>query len=86
MVRREVDLFLNVISVSFSATNRPKNMSAASVQKVTNETAHIRNIFMKTTVLCYHICPPFTGVEKNEQHLNIDYSFDHQTSLSKKKC
>jgi hypothetical protein len=36
-------IVFNVISVSFSATNRPKNMSAASVQKVTNETAHIRN-------------------------------------------
>ena len=23
---------------------------------------------------------------KNEQHLNIDYNFDHQLSLSKSKC
>jgi len=26
-----------------------------------------------------------TGVEKNEQHLNMDYNFDHQMSLSKSK-
>jgi hypothetical protein len=26
------------------------------------------------------------GVEKNEQHLNIDYNFDQQMSLSKSKC
>jgi hypothetical protein len=25
-------------------------------------------------------------VLKNEQHLNIDYNFDHQMSLSKSKC
>ncbi len=57
-------IVFNAISVSFSATNRPKNMSAASAQKVTNETAHIRNIFMKATVLCCYRCLTNTGVEK----------------------
>jgi hypothetical protein len=27
-----------------------------------------------------------TGVEKNEQLLNVDYNFDHQMSLGKSKC
>jgi len=34
----------------------------------------------ETTVLSCHRCLINTGVEKNEQHLNIDYNFDHQMS------
>jgi hypothetical protein len=40
----------------------------------------------KATVLSYHRCVINTGVEKNKQHLNIDWSFDHQMSQSKSKC
>jgi len=36
--------------------------------------------------LSCHRCLLNTGVEKNEQHLNIDWNFDHQMSLSKSKC
>ena len=40
----------------------------------------------KTTVLSCHRCLIKTGVKKNEQHLNIDYNFNHQICLSKSKC
>ncbi len=40
----------------------------------------------ETTVLSCHRCLINTGVEKNEQHLNKDYNFDPQMSLSKSKC
>jgi len=39
---------------------------------------------MKTTVFSCQRCLIKTNVEKNEQHLNIDNSFDHQLSLSKR--
>jgi hypothetical protein len=38
---------------------------------------------MNTTVLSCHRCLINSGVEKNEQHLNIDKNFDHQMSLIK---
>ncbi len=38
---------------------------------------------MKTAVLSWHRCLINTGVEKPEQHLNIDQNFDHQMSQSK---
>ncbi len=37
-----------------------------------NRTAHIRHLCRKTTVLSCHRCLINTGVETNEQHLNID--------------
>ncbi len=49
-------------------------------------TACIRHQYRKTTVLTCNICLINTGVEKNVQHSNIDYNFDHQMSLSKSKC
>jgi hypothetical protein len=42
-----------------------------------NRTAHIRHLCWKITVLSCHRSLMKAGVEKNEQHLNIDYSFDH---------
>ncbi len=51
-----------------------------------NRTTHIRHQCRKTTVLTCHGCLFNTGVEKNELHLNIDYNFDHQMSLSKSQC
>ncbi len=39
-----------------------------------------------STVLSCHRCLIKTGVEKNEEHLNIDYNFYHKMSLSKSKC
>jgi len=47
---------------------------------------HIGHQCRKTTVISYHRCLINTGVEKMEQHLNKDYNFDHQMSLSKSKC
>ena len=40
----------------------------------------------KTAVLSCHRLLINSGVEKNEQHLNMDQNFDHQMSLSKSKC
>ncbi len=40
----------------------------------------------KTAVLSCHIFLLNSGVEKNAQHLNTDYNFDHHMSLSKSKC
>jgi hypothetical protein len=37
-----------------------------------NRTAHIRHQCRKTIVLSCHRCLINSGVEKNEQHLNID--------------
>ncbi len=37
----------------------------------------------KQLVLSCHRCLIKTGVEKNEQHLKMDFNFDHQMSLSK---
>jgi hypothetical protein len=51
-----------------------------------NGRVHIRHQCRKTTVLSCHRCLSKTGVEKNEQHLNIDNNFDHQMSVSKCKC
>jgi len=51
-----------------------------------NGRVHNRHRCRKTTVLGCHRCLINTGVEKNEQHLNIDSNFDHQMSLSKSKC
>jgi hypothetical protein len=52
-----------------------------------NKSACIRHQCRKTIVLsCHHLCLINTGVEKNELHLNIDYNFDLQMSLSKSKC
>jgi hypothetical protein len=51
-----------------------------------NGTAHNRYQCRKTAVLSCHRFLINTGVEKNEQHLNMDSNFDHQMSLSKSKC
>ncbi len=51
----------------------------------TNERALNRHLCGKTTVLSCYKCLINTGVEKNEQHSNLDYSFHHQMSLSKSK-
>jgi hypothetical protein len=51
-----------------------------------NRTACIRHQCRNTTVLSCHRCLTNTGVEKNEQQLNIDSNFDNQVSLSKSKC
>ncbi len=51
-----------------------------------NRTAHIRQQCRKTTILNFPSCVAYTGFEKMNQHLNIDYNFDHQMSLSKNKC
>ncbi len=51
-----------------------------------NGTSHIRHQCGKTTVLNCNTCRINTCVEKNELHLNIDYNFDHQLTLSKSKC
>ncbi len=51
-----------------------------------NRTAHIRHQCRKTTVLSCHGCLINTGVEKNDQYSIIDKNFDHQMSLSKRKC
>ncbi len=50
-----------------------------------NRTTLIRHQCKKTTGLSCHRYLINTGVEKNEQHLNIDQNFDHQMSLSKSK-
>jgi hypothetical protein len=52
---------------------------------VNNGRAHFGHQWWKTTVLSCHRCLIDSGV-KNELHLNIYYSFDHQVSLSKSKC
>ncbi len=48
--------------------------------------ARIRHQCRKTTVLTCHRFLINTGVEKNEQHLNIEKNFYHHMSLSKSKC
>ncbi len=53
---------------------------------ISNRTTHIRHQCRKTTVLSCHRCLINTDFEINELHLNIDYNFDHQMSLSKSKC
>ena len=40
----------------------------------------------KTAVLSCHRCLINTGVEKNEQHLNVDQNSDHKMYLSKSNC
>jgi len=50
-----------------------------------SRTTRIRHLCRKPNVLSCHRCLIKTGVEKNEQHLNIDQSFDHQMSLNKSK-
>ncbi len=47
-----------------------------------NRTACVRHICRKTTVLSCHRCL----INTNEQRLNKDWSFEHQMSLSKRKC
>jgi hypothetical protein len=47
-------------------------------------TRHYKAIFQLS--LSCHGCLIKTGVEKNKQHLNIDWNFDHQMSLSKSRC
>ncbi len=51
-----------------------------------NRTAGIRCQSRKTTVFSCHVCLIKTGVEKNKQHVNMDFNFDHQMSLSESKC
>jgi len=51
-----------------------------------NRTTHIRHQWRITTVLSCHRCLINTGMEKNEQHLNIDKKFDPQMSLRESKC
>jgi len=46
--------------------------------------ARNRYLYRKKTVLRCHRCLIKTGVDKNEQHLNIDKNFDHRMSLSKR--
>ncbi len=43
-----------------------------------NTTAHNIHQCRKTPVSSFHRCLINTGVEKNEQYLNRDYSFDHR--------
>jgi hypothetical protein len=62
------------------------NKQSYIISVTVNGSAHIRHQFRKTTVLSCHRCLNNTGVDKNEQHLNIDQNFDHQMSLSKSKC
>ncbi len=50
-----------------------------------HRTAHVRHQCRKTTVISCHICLINTGVEKNEQHLNVDYNFDRPMSASRSK-
>jgi hypothetical protein len=50
-----------------------------------NRTEHISHLCKKAALLSCHRCLIKTSVEKNELHLNIDYNFDHQMSLSKSK-
>ncbi len=50
-----------------------------------HRTAHIRHLCRKRTVSSCHRCLINIGVEKNEQHWSIDYSFDHQMSPGKRK-
>ncbi len=47
-----------------------------------NRTECSRRLCRKTTVLSCHGCLINIGFEKNEQHLNVDYNFDHQMYLS----
>ncbi len=51
-----------------------------------NRAANIRHQCRKKAVLSYQRCLIKTLCWKNEQHLNMDYNFDHQMSLSKSKC
>jgi len=51
-----------------------------------NRTVCIRHQCRKTAVLSCHRSLIIIGVEKNEQHLNIDWNFDHQMSHGKSKC
>ncbi len=49
---------------------------------IINRTALIRHQCRKTTFFSCHRCLLKTVVETNEQHLNVDYNFDHQMSLN----
>ncbi len=51
-----------------------------------NRTARIRHQCRKTIVISCNRCLVYTGVEKMNQHINIDLDFDHQMSLSLSKC
>ncbi len=51
-----------------------------------NRTASIRHRCRKTTVLRCHRRLISTGVEKNEQRLNVGYNIYHLRSLIKSKC
>jgi hypothetical protein len=46
-----------------------------------NRTAYIRHLCRKTITLSCHRCL----INTNKQHLNKDWSFDHQMSLNKRK-
>jgi hypothetical protein len=50
-----------------------------------NRRACFRHLCRKTIVYSCHRCLINTGIEKIEQHLNIDHYFDHQMSLSERK-
>jgi len=45
-----------------------------------------RHLFRKKNVLSCHRCLIHFGIEKNEQHLNIDLKFDNQMAPSKREC
>ncbi len=62
------------------------NNSKDSTKNCYNRRTHIRHQCRKTTLITCQRCLINTGVEKNEQHLNIDQNFDHQMSLSQSKC
>ncbi len=54
-------------------TSYKKEIEISQLGKMkSNRTTRIRHQFTKTTVLSCHRCLINTGVEKNEQHLNID--------------
>jgi hypothetical protein len=67
-----------------SSDSPPPHPAPASKQG--NRTAHIRHQCSETTVLTCQRCVINTGIEKNEQCLDIDENFYHLMSFSKSKC
>jgi hypothetical protein len=65
-------LFENNVPFQWCPLYHRRILKCAVPLLLTNRTAHIRHLSMKTTVLSCHRYLNNTGVEKNEQHLNID--------------
>ncbi len=57
-----------------------------TIFQIGNITACIRHQYSKITILSSHRCLINTGIEKNEPHLDIDWSFNHPMSLGESKC